>query len=242
MGRIENETLHAKRILHDPEGIWGWSSPAGKMRAGRRAGAILQRGRFSPSDSLLEIGCGTGLFTEKIYRALKARITAIDLSQDLLEMARRRDGLEGVCFQTGNGMELDFEEGRFDGVYGNSVLHHLEMKTALREIFRVLKRGGRLVFIEPNLCNPQILIQKKIPFFKRMAGDSPDETAILRWKLAREMRQIGFEHVRISPCDFLHPATPAFLIGTAQKMGSFLEKIPLFREIAGSVVIYGEKR
>lgn len=241
MSRLENEIQHAKKIIRNPEGTWGWSSPIGKIRAQRRANYILQWGRFSPLDHLLEIGCGTGLFTEKIFRQTQAQIIAMDISEDLLAIARKRKGVEGVAFQVGNAMKSGFEDNHFDGVYGNSVLHHLEIESALREMFRVLKQGGRLVFAEPNMCNPQTLIQKNIPFVKRLVGDSPDETAIVRWKLLKIMRKIGFKNIILFPFDFLHPLTPSFLIGTLQKLGEFLEKVPVFREIAGSIMIYGEK-
>ena len=124
---------------------------------------------------------------------------------------------------------------------GSSILHHLDFNTALDEIYRVLKKGGRMVFAEPNMINPQILIQKNIPFIKKWLGDSPDETAIIRWNFAKLMQSKGFTNVHIKPYDFLHPITPEPLIGLVNTIGQTLEKIPLLREIAGSVIIYGEK-
>lgn len=240
MNRIKNEITHFKKIAADVEEIWGWSTPAGKIRAQRRANYLLQLGQFEAKDPILEIGCGTGLFTEKIGHRIKGTLFAIDISEDLLALAKKR-GLDRVIFQPGNAMALAFDDNYFEAVYGNSILHHLEMDVALKEIFRVLKKGGRAVFAEPNMLNPQILIQKNVPFVKKYMGDSPDETAIVRWKLAKMMRRIGFKQVTIFPYDFLHPATPHFLIGLVQKLGVTLENIPLLKEIAGSVMIVGEK-
>ena len=98
-----------------------------------------------------------------------------------------------------------------------------------------------MVFAEPNMLNPQIFIQKNVPFIKRMLGDSPDETAVLRWKLEKQMKNLGFRNVKIFPYDFLHPATPTFMIGLVDYMSRIFERIPFLREIAGSVIIYGEK-
>lgn len=115
------------------------------------------------------------------------------------------------------------------------------MEIALNEIFRTLKPLGKIVFAEPNMLNPQILIQKNIPFVKAWLGDSPDETAIVRWRLAKTLKEIGFINIKIFPYDFLHPATPGSLIHIVNDIGRIIEKIPIFKEIAGSLIIYAQK-
>jgi hypothetical protein len=56
------------------------------------------------------------------------------------------------------------------------------------------------------------------------------------------MEDTGFKNVRIFPYDFLHPVTPKPLIGLVNSIGKIIEKIPVLKEIAGSVIIYGEKK
>ncbi len=120
---------------------------------------------------------------------------------------------------------------------GSSVLHHLELGPALAEVRRVLKPGGRFVVAEPNMLNPQIMIQKNVPFVKRLAGDTPDETAFFRWRIARDLERAGFSAIEIEPYDFLHPMVPAPLIGGVALLGNVLERLPLLREFAGSLII-----
>ena len=238
--RIENEIAHGKKLLAEgAENVWNWDSPAGRKRADRRAGYFIQLANVKPGDKVLEIGCGTGLFTRKFYAATKADITAIDISEDLLVEARKL--LPEATFKVDDAMHSGFQNNSFDVVYGSSVLHHLEFDSSLNEIMRVLKPGGRMIFAEPNMINPQILIQKNIPFIKKWLGDSPDETAIVRWKFAKLLKEKGFKNVNIFPYDFLHPFVPGFLIGVVSGIGQVVEKIPLLKEIAGSVIIYGEK-
>ena len=138
-------------------------------------------------------------------------------------------------------MQLSFADNSFDVVFGSSILHHLDFDKSLKEIFRVLKPGGRMVFAEPNMINPQILIQKNIPFIKKWLGDSPDERAIVRWSYKKQMQNIGYKEVNIFPYDFLHPYTPEWMIPSVKAVGGLIEKTPFLREIAGSVIIYGEK-
>lgn len=87
------------------------------------------------------------------------------------------------------------------------------------------------------MLNPQIAIQKNVPWVKRKLGDSPDETAFFRWRLRRLIRETGFGDVRIDPFDFLHPKTPQFLVRRFNGLGRFLENIPVLSEFAGSVYI-----
>ncbi|HPQ09044.1 MAG TPA: class I SAM-dependent methyltransferase [Bacteroidia bacterium] len=237
--RLINEIEHGKKIKENAEDIWGWGTPSGKVRAERRSDLLISTANIKNTDYCLEIGCGSGLFTEKIYNKTKCKITAIDLSKDLLELAQKRN--LPVEFIEENAMNTSFSNNTFDVVYGSSVIHHLDLDLSLKEIFRVLKPGGRMVFAEPNMINPQIFIQKNVPFIKKWLGDSPDETAIVRWQFKKKMENIGFKNVNIFPYDFLHPITPKFLIPVVFKMSLLLEKIPLIKEIAGSVIIYGEK-
>jgi hypothetical protein len=91
------------------------------------------------------------------------------------------------------------------------------------------------------MLNPQIFLQKNIPALKKALGDSPDETAIIRWKLAKQMKAIGFTKVWIFPYDFLHPSVPKAFIPIVKRVGEWVEKIPVMKEIAGSVIIFGQK-
>ena len=156
-------------------------------------------------------------------------------------MEQAKAKLPSAEFLVDDAMNMNYDDNTFDVVFGSSVLHHLDMQKAMVELFRVLKPGGRLVFAEPNMINPQILIQKNIPFIKKMLGDSPDETAIVRWKFKRLMKGIGYKSVKIFPYDFLHPITPKGLIPLVNGLGKIVEKIPVLKEIAGSVVIFGTK-
>ena len=242
---ISNEIAHGEKISRNAEDIWGWSGIVGQKRAERRARYFVDLGDITHERDVLEIGCGTGVFTEKIYKATEANITAIDVSAALLEQAQQK--LPNVKFAVENAMFLSFADCSFDVVYGSSVLHHLDMPLAFEEFYRILRSArdgsgcGKLVFAEPNMLNPQIFIQKNVPFIKRWAGDSPDETAIVRFKTAKLLKKIGYVNVKIFPYDFLHPVVPKPFVGAFSAFGKTLEKIPLLKEFAGSVIIYAEK-
>ncbi|HZR06188.1 MAG TPA: class I SAM-dependent methyltransferase [Candidatus Udaeobacter sp.] len=233
--RIANEIRHGRFLAQHGAGeIWNWESPAGKLRWARRVKMLSAHLR--PGMSVLELGCGTGTFTRELAQS-GADIIAIDVSPELLEIARANYSALNVQYQTENAYALSYPDATFDSVVGSSVLHHLEVEEALRDVYRVLKPGGTIYFTEPNMLNPQIALQKNVRWIKRKLGDSSDETAFFRWPLRRLLEKTGYRDVRIDPFDFLHPKTPVALIDRVNAFGRFLENVPVISEIAGSLYI-----
>src|SRR2546426_5687784 len=229
-GRIAKEIQHGRFLAEHGAGeIWNWESPAGKLRWARRVKMLSKH--LGPGMTVLELGCGTGYFTRELARS-GAQVVAIDVSPELLEIAKANCSAPNVRYEIQNAYELSYPDSVFDSVVGSSVLHHLEIEEGLRQIYRVLKSGGTICFTEPNMLNPQIAIQKNVPWVKRRLGDSPDETAFFRRPLRRLLERTGYRDIRVDPFDFLHPKTPASLIKGVGMLGGFLENLPVVSEFA----------
>jgi len=236
-GRLAREIEHGRKIASNAETVWFWESPAGRRRADRRAELFIEHGRLAPGRRALELGCGTGVFLERVARS-GASLHGLDLSEDLLEKARARvAGLGNVVLDRGNAEALPYPEGHFDAVYGSSILHHLDLDAALAEAHRVLRHGGRVVFAEPNILNPQVLLMFRFGPLKQRFGVSPDEMAFSRFRARRALERAGFAEVAVEPFDFLHPAIPAGLVERGLAASLALERVPLVREIAGSMLM-----
>lgn len=92
---------------------------------------------------LLDIGCGSGLFSD-LANGKGAEVTGIDASDKLIEQAKKRN--PNIPFLTGEMEELPFEDELFDLVCGfNSFQYAADTKNALLEAKRVLKPGGKLI-------------------------------------------------------------------------------------------------
>lgn len=238
MERIEREIRHGKEIVDSAEFYWGWGSPAGQERLKRRVGYLTEFGGLRKGVVALELGCGKGLYTRELEKS-GATIAPIDISWDLLRAAKTSGSVSG--YHVGDAHRMPFRDETFDTIVGVSVLHHMELEPVLRECRRVLRPGGRFVFSEPNMLNPQILIQKNIPFVKRLLGDSPDETAFFKSGIRRSLEAAEYRIVKIIPFDFLHPWVPRPLIGMVDAIGRVVEGIPVLRNIAGSLLIVAER-
>ncbi len=98
-----------------------------------------------PSPSILEAGCAAGR-ESKVFIERGAKITGVDLSENLLNIAKR-DNPQGEYVKA-NFLNLSFQDSTFDGVWAHASILHLEtvdeVMIALREFNRVLKPGGIL--------------------------------------------------------------------------------------------------
>jgi ubiquinone/menaquinone biosynthesis C-methylase UbiE len=210
------------------------------MRVARRSALLVNAAGVEPGARVLELGCGTGEYTERIART-GAFLVALDLVPDLLRVAASRALPTTTQLVLGDAESLPFPDSSFDAVVGNAVLHHLRLDSALDEIRRVLRPGGRCAFTEPNMLNPQVALTKNVPAIKRFLGDTPHETAFIAPRLRRRIERRDLRVQRVAPFDFLHPAVPALAVPLVQRLEAQLERLPLVAQIAGSLLVVASR-
>jgi SAM-dependent methyltransferase len=129
---------------------------------------------------ILEYGCGSG-YNLRYFCQKGAHYTGIDISN--LRISRANEIIEKENLQNAakaikmNAEVLEFSDESFDLVYGVAIIHHLDIDKSMKEILRVLKPGGRAVFVEPRgenmLINyfrnrtPQLRTVDEQPLLKR---------------------------------------------------------------------------
>jgi ubiquinone/menaquinone biosynthesis C-methylase UbiE len=100
-------------------------------------------------DRILDVGCGTGYLTRVLAPVVTpaGQVTGLDPSPAMIEYALGR--APGNCdYTVGRGQDLPFPDGSFDTVVSSLALHHIpadDRREAVREMFRVLRPGGRLL-------------------------------------------------------------------------------------------------
>ena len=202
---------------------------------------LIEYCKLQPGMRVLEIGCGTGSLSERLVPT-GVMLTATDILPEFLEVTAQKCAGHRIETKIVDAETLaGLNDESFEAVVGLSVLHHLHLKDVLASIHRVLTDGGICAFSEPNMLNPQIALQKNIPFLKRMLGDTPDETAFFSWQMRRALGTARFKDIHVFPFDFLHPSIPDSLAASVEAVGNFLERVPLFRQIAGSIFLAARK-
>ncbi len=111
--------------------------------------------KLDSNSLVLDAGCGTGLVTLALYKAgyHPKKTFALDLSFNSLDVAREQfekdDQVhdENVEAVQGNLLSLPFPDGKFDAVLTCGALEYVPLDAGLREMARVLKKGGIVILI-----------------------------------------------------------------------------------------------
>ncbi|MEP7053553.1 MAG: class I SAM-dependent methyltransferase [Pseudomonadota bacterium] len=124
--------------------------------------------------TVLDYGCGAaegGIYLAK----LGAKVVAIDVSPGMLELAQKLAKHHGVEIETRivNSDRIPAADNEFDRIYGNGVLHHVPVDSAMPELARILKPDGKACFIEPIPYNPLINAYRKIAASVRTEDEHP---------------------------------------------------------------------
>jgi ubiquinone/menaquinone biosynthesis C-methylase UbiE len=242
--RAARERAHFDQLADEVGEVWwGNSTPFGHERSALRVRLLTALLDRLGDPRCLEIGAGRGTFTECMLEARPhLRLTAIELSPRQVELAKSRlQRFSNLDFQVGDAGRLPCADQSMDAVFGFSILHHVDLEPTLAEMHRVLRPGGMIWFSEPNMLNPQVAVEKNVRVIGRWLQNSDDETAFVRFSLARTVREAGFDDVMVRPFDFLHPGLPAFLLPPMRVINAVLEKTPLVREISGSLEIVARR-
>lgn len=117
---------------------WGYVGP-------ETAAAILRN--YVPTDSrVLDAACGSGLTGAALARLGYEDVAGIDISARLLELARRTGAYRQLWRVDMQDLPLPFADGEFDAVNFIGALTYFETADILRELCRVVRSGGHVVF------------------------------------------------------------------------------------------------
>jgi SAM-dependent methyltransferase len=147
------------------------------------------------------LGCGDGL--DVVALAMRgATVIGCDISPDLIEVARRRiavncteEQVRRVILRVGSAYTLPIEDKSVDLVMGIAILHHLDLAPAAREVQRVLRPGGRAIFLEPIRNSAFVrFVRHAIPY--KTPDVSPGERPLTDAGLDLFVETAGFTTVR----------------------------------------------
>jgi SAM-dependent methyltransferase len=195
-----------------------------------------------PGEAILEIGAGSGLWTEHLAAVFRGEnpITAAVFNDDFFQSASQKQ-LPNIKFVRVAALTADLPAESFDYVIGTAILCHNQYAQNLTALYRLLKPGGQLLFFEANYWNPQVFLKNVIRPLGRWAGNAHCEIGMRKYKLMQVASHQGFTHIDVIPYDILHPVTPCSLIPFVQSIAFVFEHTPIIREICGTLYIWAKK-
>ena len=138
--------------------------------------------------TVLDFGCGHG--TNAIdYARRGATVYAFDISPESVKTLIGKSQKAGVADRIHSSVmsaeSLDYSDDMFDFVLGVAILHHTDITMVEREIARVLKPGGRALFIEPMAHNPFLRLFRLLTPNRRTPTEQPMTVRQIRQLLGR---------------------------------------------------------
>ena len=206
--------------------------------------AVLRLGDLRAA-RVLDLGCGDGWFSV-ILAKRGARVTACDLSVEAARTGRARGVANGVdtttSFAVASAYEIPFREHAFDLVAGMAILHHLSDKPRVAaEISRVLRPGGRAVFMEP--LGESLLLERlrRLVPVRSEAEDDPDQ-----WATQFKRHELGFfQDNFVVDCEVFHILSRLDRVTSSETVKrvlghvdrQLLKRVPALRRFGRSIVV-----
>lgn len=177
-----------------PDGIVGWLVGEQMVRQHRpETNWTVDFLDIQPADTMLEVGFGAGQGIKlAAAKACAGHVIGIDLSQDMVRLARRRNaqGVRAgrVVLSQGTVTALPFADQQFDKIMTiHTVYFWSESPQAFSELYRVLKPGGKIVI---TLCTGKINEQGELEIW-------PPFQSMLEERVMPGMQRMGFKAVRL---------------------------------------------
>ncbi|RYX85483.1 class I SAM-dependent methyltransferase [bacterium] len=135
--------------LNDPNRAEMWMHRSRYLLAARRLKGL------TPGNQLrvIDIACGLGYGSKIVAQTRGAHVEGVDISEEALAYARKNYTTADVNFNLGSITNIDFEDASFDAAICFETIEHLSLsdaQQAMKELYRVLRPGGKLLISTPN--------------------------------------------------------------------------------------------
>ncbi len=238
---VYNKKEKIKKYYEDEADIYDYTHGAGMYGAQRGIEKYyfkFFKQYIKPGAKVLEVGCGTGVFTQALMRISKSIISS-DISDNMLQEAKKRN--PGVKFKIADIEDLPFEDEKFDFVVAvNSFSYVPDKKKGIAEIKRVLKKNGKFLLVDMNLLCPAYYFtnllkirQRKIWFSTIMDSN--------RFYLSNLLKDNQFKVIKIYEGNLVPHRATKKNVKFYLPLEYLLKIFPFFNIITMRIFVVGEK-
>ena len=171
---------------------------------------VLKALELTVGERVLDIGSGPGLLAYELAAAVgpDGRVCGIDISEDMLAMARKRCAAQPWTeFQRADATQLPFPDDSFDAAASTQVYEYVaEIPTALVELYRVMRPGGRVVILDSDYGSLVIHTENEARMARVLAAWNEHFVhGGLPRTLSRHLRDAGFRVVQRDVIPMFNP-------------------------------------
>ena len=190
-----------------------------------------------PGQSILEIGCGRGLFTRQLVQVTHGRnpITAVTFGSFSDKPADWPESVERFASESFPGT---LRGRQFDFIVAMDLLDQRSCAAVLQHVYGLLKPGGQALFYESNPWNIVLGIRR---FLSHAFGRSDPRSLLSRPQLYELLSEVGFIRVFAVFNDFVFAPLSPRLIWLFRNLSIILENAPGIRTLAGSILVHAQK-
>lgn len=117
-----------------------YETPRGRWIGQREVALLLRELQYRPSESMLDVGCGTGYFTRALASATGGQVSGVDINPEWVAYARRQNA-NNLSYEVADARALPYETASFDLVVSITTLCFIEEEqAAVREMVRIARR------------------------------------------------------------------------------------------------------
>ncbi|HAX78642.1 MAG TPA: glycosyl transferase family 2 [Cyanobacteria bacterium UBA11372] len=238
---VTEENIQATNILGIREQYrdryWKKRDPILNDRLLWRAQSFRHMVHLLPNQSILELGCGQGLFTRQLFHVSRGEnpITAVTFNPD---NSRPEDLPESVEFLQAASIPGPLDDRRFDFIVAMDLLDKRNSAWVLQNVYELLKPGGQVIFYESNPWN---IVLKLRRFISQFFGKKDPRRLLNRPELYELISEVGFIRIFAVFNDFVYAPLSRKLIWLLRNLSILLENASGIQTLAGSILIHAQK-
>jgi len=214
-----------------------YHDPIAEDRMLWRAQTFRHMVHLLPGQTILELGCGQGIFTRQLARVARGEnpITSMTFTSSI---SRPPELPFEVEFLAASSLPGPLKGRRFDFIVGMDLLDQRNCASILQDVYQLLDPGGEVLFYESNPWNAVLKLRRS---WSRLFGQRDARSLLNRLQLYELISQVGFTRIFSVFNDFVYaPLTPR-LAWVLRSLSTALENAPVVQTLAGSILIHAQK-
>ena len=190
-----------------------------------------------PGQSILELGCGQGMFTRQLARVSRGEnsITAVTFTSNTNRPAELPSQ---VVFLNTSSLPGLLNKKHYDFIVGMDLLDQRNCALVLQTVYELLNPGGEILFYESNPWNVVLKLHRSLSGF---FGRGDPRYLLSRPQLYELISEVGFIRVFSVYNDFAYAPLTRRNVWFLRNLSIVLENAPVVQTLAGSILVHAQK-